>query len=41
APAITLADAYTLTCLAQDTEQYGRQRMYGSLGWGLAIFIVA
>ncbi|CAF0739370.1 unnamed protein product [Rotaria sp. Silwood1] len=41
APAITLADAYTLAYLSQDTELYGRQRMFGSLGWGLAIFIVA
>ncbi|CAF0762968.1 unnamed protein product [Rotaria sordida] len=41
APAITLADAYTLTYLGQDTELYGRQRMFGSLGWGLAIFIIA
>ncbi|CAF0728189.1 unnamed protein product [Adineta ricciae] len=41
APAITLADACTLTHLGQDTELYGRQRMFGSLGWGLAIFIVA
>ncbi|CAF3553584.1 unnamed protein product [Adineta steineri] len=41
APAITLADACTLTYLGQDTELYGRQRMFGSLGWGLAIFIVA
>ncbi|CAF2326711.1 unnamed protein product [Rotaria sp. Silwood2] len=41
APAITLADAYTLAYLAQDTELYGRQRMFGSIGWGLAIFIVA
>ncbi|CAF4166093.1 unnamed protein product, partial [Rotaria sordida] len=41
APAITLADACTLAYLGQDTELYGRQRMFGSLGWGLAIFIVA
>ncbi|CAF4850846.1 unnamed protein product, partial [Rotaria sp. Silwood2] len=34
-------DAYTLAYLAQDTELYGRQRMFGSVGWGLAIFIVA
>ena len=30
-----------MTYLGQDTELYGRQRMFGSLGWGLAIFIVA
>ena len=36
-----LQDACTLSYLGQDTELYGRQRMFGSLGWGLAIFIVA
>ncbi|CAF0878032.1 unnamed protein product [Didymodactylos carnosus] len=41
APAITLADACTLTYLGQDTELYGRQRMWGSVGWGIAIFLVA
>ncbi|CAF0789342.1 unnamed protein product [Didymodactylos carnosus] len=41
APAITLADACTLNYLGQDTELYGRQRMWGSVGWGIAIFLVA
>ena len=36
-----MQDACTLSYLGQDTELYGRQRMFGSLGWGLAIFIVA
>uniref|UniRef100_A0A5S6PZH6 MFS domain-containing protein n=1 Tax=Trichuris muris TaxID=70415 RepID=A0A5S6PZH6_TRIMR len=40
APAITLADACTLNMLGDQPELYGRQRLYGSLGWGLAMFIV-
>ncbi|XP_041372185.1 major facilitator superfamily domain-containing protein 6-A-like [Gigantopelta aegis] len=39
-PAITFADTVTLTILGDDTENYGRQRMFGSLGWGLAMFFV-
>ncbi|OUC50068.1 hypothetical protein D917_04797 [Trichinella nativa] len=40
APAITLADACTLNLLGDHPELYGRQRMFGSLGWGLAMFII-
>ncbi|KAJ8307027.1 hypothetical protein KUTeg_015111 [Tegillarca granosa] len=40
APAITFADAVTLNILGEDTENYGRQRMFGSLGWALAMFFV-
>ena len=40
APAITLADTATLSFLEDDVENYGRQRMWGSLGWGLAMFFV-
>lgn len=40
APAITLADSATLSYLAENTDNYGRQRMFGSLGWGLAMFFV-
>ena len=41
APAITLADTCTLQYLGpQQADLYGRQRMYGSLGWGLAMFII-
>lgn len=40
APAITLADSVTLTYLGDDIDNYGRQRMFGSLGWGLAMFFV-
>ena len=39
-PAITFADTVALTILGDDTENYGRQRMFGSLGWGLAMFFV-
>lgn len=40
APAITFADTVTLSYLGLDTDNYGRQRMFGSLGWGLAMFFV-
>ena len=40
APAIALADSATLGYLHDDVENYGRQRMFGSLGWGLAMFFV-
>ena len=40
APAITLADSVVLTYLGDDTDHYGRQRMFGSIGWGLAMFFV-
>ncbi|KAL8570189.1 hypothetical protein ACOMHN_030984 [Nucella lapillus] len=40
APAITFADCVTLSLLGEDTENYGRQRMFGSMGWGLAMFFV-
>lgn len=32
APAITFADSVTLSFLGEDTQNYGRQRMFGSLG---------
>ncbi|ESO85407.1 hypothetical protein LOTGIDRAFT_107720 [Lottia gigantea] len=38
APAVTFADAMTLACLGDDTDNYGRQRMFGSLGWGISMF---
>lgn len=40
APAITLADSVILSYLGDDTDHYGRQRMFGSIGWGLAMFFV-
>lgn len=40
APAITLADSATLSYLADNADNYGKQRMFGSLGWGLAMFFV-
>ena len=39
-PAITLADSVVLGYLGDDVENYGRQRMFGSIGWGLAMFFV-
>jgi hypothetical protein len=40
APAITLADAAVLGYLGEDVENYGKQRLFGSLGWGLSMFFV-
>ncbi|KAK3105959.1 hypothetical protein FSP39_009616 [Pinctada imbricata] len=40
APAITFVDSVTLAYLEEDMDNYGRQRMFGSLGWGLAMFII-
>lgn len=40
APAITLADSAVITILGEDADRYGHQRMFGSLGWGLAMFFV-
>lgn len=40
APSITLADSAVITLLGEDADKYGHQRMFGSLGWGLAMFFV-
>ncbi|XP_055638815.1 major facilitator superfamily domain-containing protein 6 isoform X2 [Toxorhynchites rutilus septentrionalis] len=40
APAITLADSAVITLLGEDADRYGHQRMFGSSGWGLAMFFV-
>ncbi|KAI2806839.1 Major facilitator super domain-containing protein 6 [Blomia tropicalis] len=40
APALTLADSATLNYLGEDTDKYGQQRMYGSFGWGITMFLV-
>lgn len=40
APAITLADSAVITILGEDSDLYGHQRMFGSLGWGVAMFFV-
>jgi hypothetical protein len=41
APAITMADSCTLQYLGPTrADLYGRQRMFGSIGWALAMFIV-
>lgn len=40
APAITFVDSVTLAYLGEDMDNYGRQRMFGSLGWGLSMFFV-
>ncbi|XP_077452499.1 major facilitator superfamily domain-containing protein 6-A isoform X1 [Stigmatopora argus] len=40
APAITLVDTVTLQYLGKARDRYGLQRMWGSLGWGLAMLLV-
>ncbi|XP_074652942.1 major facilitator superfamily domain-containing protein 6-like [Tubulanus polymorphus] len=37
-PALTLADSATLIYLEDDLELYGKQRMFGSFGWAIAMF---
>ncbi|KAF4517176.1 hypothetical protein B566_EDAN005608 [Ephemera danica] len=37
---LTLADSAVITLLGEDADRYGHQRMFGSLGWGLAMFFV-
>jgi len=40
-PAILLADGAVLSFLGdQAGERYGHQRMFGSLGWAIAMFFV-
>uniref|UniRef100_A0A1B0GL19 Major facilitator superfamily associated domain-containing protein n=2 Tax=Lutzomyia longipalpis TaxID=7200 RepID=A0A1B0GL19_LUTLO len=34
------ADSAVITILGDDADRYGHQRMFGSLGWGLAMFFV-
>ncbi|KAG9349184.1 hypothetical protein JZ751_029508 [Albula glossodonta] len=40
APAVTIVDTVTLQYLGRHRDQYGLQRMWGSLGWGLAMLSV-
>ncbi|CAL9698718.1 unnamed protein product [Knipowitschia caucasica] len=40
APAITIVDTVTLQILGRARDRYGLQRMWGSLGWGLAMLLV-
>jgi MFS family permease len=40
APAVTLADAATLNYLGEHTDLYGRQRMFGSVGWAISMLLV-
>uniref|UniRef100_A0AAY4DVZ9 Major facilitator superfamily associated domain-containing protein n=1 Tax=Denticeps clupeoides TaxID=299321 RepID=A0AAY4DVZ9_9TELE len=40
APAITIVDTVTLQYLGKHRDRYGLQRMWGSLGWGLAMLSV-
>lgn len=40
APAVTIVDTVTLQYLGKKRDRYGLQRMWGSLGWGLAMLAV-
>lgn len=40
APAVTIVDTVTLQYLGKHRDRYGMQRMWGSLGWGLAMLSV-
>lgn len=40
APAITLVDSAVIALLGDDADRYGHQRMFGSLGWGLSMFLL-
>ncbi len=40
APAVTIVDTITLQYLGQHRDRYGLQRMWGSLGWGIAMLSV-
>ncbi|XP_073700609.1 major facilitator superfamily domain-containing protein 6-A [Garra rufa] len=40
APAITIVDTVTLQYLGSHRDRYGLQRMWGSLGWGIAMLCV-
>eukprot|EP00794_Sanderia_malayensis_P003020 gene3020-3478_t len=39
-PALALVDTATLQILSKETHRYGKQRLTGSLGWGMGAFIV-
>ncbi|CAK9304440.1 unnamed protein product [Gordionus sp. m RMFG-2023] len=40
APSLPIADSATLGYLGTSSNNYGKQRMFGSLGWGLAMFFI-
>ncbi|XP_044159231.1 major facilitator superfamily domain-containing protein 6 [Bufo gargarizans] len=40
APAVTIVDSVTLQYLGKHRDRYGLQRMWGSLGWGLAMLSI-
>jgi len=39
-PAIALADSAIITSLGDQQDKYGAQRMFGSIGWGVLMFIM-
>ena len=40
APVQTIANIATLQALSEETYKYGKQRLFGSIGWGLTAFTV-
>ncbi|KAI1718365.1 MFS_1 like family domain-containing protein [Ditylenchus destructor] len=39
-PALALADGYTLSLVADRPKDFGSIRLFGSMGWGMAMFIM-
>uniref|UniRef100_A0A0R3R6U4 MFS_1_like domain-containing protein n=1 Tax=Brugia timori TaxID=42155 RepID=A0A0R3R6U4_9BILA len=39
-PSLALADSVTLTYVSDNPKQFGTIRLFGSFGWGLAMFIM-
>jgi len=39
-PATALADSAVITSLGDNQDKYGSQRMFGSMGWGVTMFVM-
>ncbi|KAL3072416.1 hypothetical protein niasHT_034100 [Heterodera trifolii] len=39
-PALALADGYTLSLVSDTPKEFGKIRLYGSAGWGIAMFLM-
>ncbi|KAI3415711.1 hypothetical protein GPALN_005300 [Globodera pallida] len=39
-PALALADGYTLSLVSDTPKDFGKIRLYGSAGWGIAMFLM-
>lgn len=40
APAISLVDTAVIALLGDNVNDYGHQRMFGSIGWGFSMFFI-